>query len=73
MSQVRFTSTKDAKELETKLDQYVPIANNFNLRKESWHLILGKNPGYVHLILRLDMKFRTNIVCGKIYEIHRRI
>jgi len=24
------------RKLETKLDQYVPIANNFNLKKESW-------------------------------------
>jgi len=23
-------------ELETKLDLYVPVANNFNLKKESW-------------------------------------
>jgi len=53
-------------ELEAKIDQYVPIANNFNLRKESWtrpldikvrHKISGK-----HRLWKICMRSRDPTV-----------
>jgi len=43
-------------ELGVKIDEYVPIANNFNPKKETWTRPLD---------ITVRQKFSTNIVCGK--------
>jgi len=41
--------------------------NEISMYLQPTILILRKNLGYVHLILSLDIEFRTNIVCEKKY------